>query len=99
MRLETEDCHCDVVVVGAGPSGAVAARLLASWGYDVRLLTRPIDASRALANSLPPSTQKLLAQVDLLDLVERVGYRTTGNTVWWGGREGQVQPFGAAGSA
>ena len=100
MRLETEDGHpCDVVVVGAGPSGAVAARLLASWGYDVRLLTRPIDASRALANSLPPSTQKLLTQVDLLDLVDRVGYRTTGNTVWWGGREGQVQPFGADGSA
>src|SRR4051794_31401224 len=53
----------------------------------------------ARSNSLPPSTQKLLAQVDLLDLVERVGYRTTGNTVWWGGREGQVQPFGADGSA
>lgn len=25
--------------------------------------------------------------------VDRVGYRTFGNTVWWGAREGQVQPF------
>jgi flavin-dependent dehydrogenase len=100
LRPTTEDYpHPDVVVIGGGPSGAVVARLLASWGYGVRLLTRPADGARALANSLPPSTQKLLAQVDLLDLVDRVGYRTTGNTVWWGGREGQVQPFSADGSA
>jgi flavin-dependent dehydrogenase len=85
-------------VVGGGPSGAVAARLLASWGHRVRLITRPADPSRALANSLPPSTRKLLAQVDILDIVDRVGYRTTGNTLWWGDREGQAEPFSADGT-
>lgn len=75
------------------------AALLASWGHTVRVLTRPVEPARSLANSLPPSTQKLLAQVGVLDLVERVGYRTYGNTVWWGAREGQVQPFSADQSA
>ena len=88
----------DVAVIGGGPSGAVAARLLASWGHDVRLITRPAEPSRALANSLPPSTHKLLAQAGILELVDRVGYRTSGNTVWWGDREGQVQPFATDGS-
>jgi flavin-dependent dehydrogenase len=87
-----------VAVVGGGPSGAVAARLLASWGHRVTLITRPVDSSRALANSLPPSTRKLLAQVGILDIVERVGYRTTGNTLWWGERTGQVEPFSIDGS-
>src|SRR5512139_1344609 len=84
----------DVAVIGGGPSGAVAAALLASWGHHVRLLTRPLDRERSLANSLPPSTRKLLEQTRVLDLVDRVGHRTVGNTVWWGDRAGRVEPFG-----
>lgn len=95
----TASPDAEVAVVGGGPAGAVAARLLASWGHDVRLLTRVPETARALANSLPPSTRKLLAQVGILDIVERVGYATTGNTVWWGEREGHVEPFAADGSA
>ena len=82
-----------MVVIGGGPSGAVVAKVLASWGHTVRLLTRPPEPARTLANSLPPSTQKLLVQTGISEAVDRVGYRTFGNTVWWGAREGQVQPF------
>jgi flavin-dependent dehydrogenase len=89
----------EIIVAGGGPSGTVVAKLLASWGHDVRLLTRALDPDRALVNSLPPSTRKLLTQAGILDLVDRVGYRTFGNTVWWGNREGHVEPFAADGSA
>lgn len=83
-------------MIGGGPSGAVVARLLATWGYDVVLFARPIDSERSLVNSLPPSTQKILEQVGILDIVERVGYRTTGNTVWWGAQAERVEPFAGA---
>lgn len=99
LRKPLEARSIDVAVIGGGPSGAVVAKLLASWGHTVRILTRAVEPTRALANSLPPSTRKLLAQVGVLDLADRVGYRTLGNTVWWGAREGQVQPFASDGSA
>ncbi len=90
----TPSVSADVIVTGGGPSGSVAARLLASWGYDVLLLTRPSEVTRALANSLPPSTRKLLTQTAVADLVEQVGFKTLGNTVWWGNDE-RVEQFTA----
>jgi flavin-dependent dehydrogenase len=90
----------DAVVIGGGPAGAVAARLLASWGHRVVLLTKAIDRPRGLGESLPPSTRKLFATAGVLDELERAGfYRTTGNTVWWGSRERRVETFEASGEA
>ncbi len=88
----------DVAVVGGGPSGAVVARLLASWGHRVVVLARDDDPARSLANSLPPSTLKLLQQTGIANLVDQVGFRTTGNTVWWGERDGHAESFSPDGS-
>ncbi|MGE0863400.1 MAG: FAD-dependent oxidoreductase, partial [Vicinamibacterales bacterium] len=42
-----------VVVLGGGPAGAAAAKLLAQWGHSVRLITRaPVEARMAVA--IPP---------------------------------------------
>ena len=84
----------DVAVVGGGPAGATAARLLAEWGYDVILLCRPAGTVTSLAESVPPSTRKVLAAVGALELVERAGFLPTrGNTSWWGGEEARVEGF------
>jgi flavin-dependent dehydrogenase len=93
----------DVIVIGGGPAGAAAGRLLAAWGHSVLVLTKAIDEARGLAESLPPSTRKLLAAVGVLEAVEAAGfYRTTGNTVWWASDDGRVETFqqtGASGEA
>lgn len=74
----------EVVVIGAGPAGASAARLLSSLGHRVTVLTRPA-ARPALAESIPPSATKLLAHLGWDALVDRAGFiRSTGNTVLWG---------------
>ena len=88
----------DAVVIGGGPAGSASARLLASWGHSVRLVTRPGADARGLAESLPPSTHKLLAHIGVLDAVERAGfYRSTGNTVFWASREPRVESFAEPG--
>lgn len=82
----------DVLLVGGGPAGATAARLLAQWGYSVTVLTRNPDARRALAECLPPSTRKLLQYLGIQDAVDSAGfYKTSGNTVWWGDSARRVE--------
>lgn len=71
------------VLVGAGPAGSAAARLLASWNHRVALLHRsPVST---LAESIPPSCHKLFTACGLAEAIDAAGfYRSTGNTVWWG---------------
>jgi flavin-dependent dehydrogenase len=92
-----ERAFFDAIVLGGGPAGSAVGRLLSTWGHSVLLLDKPGPSSRSLAESLPPSTQKLLAQIGVLDAVEREGFvRATGNTVWWASGDRRVEPFGAA---
>jgi flavin-dependent dehydrogenase len=92
--------HRDVVIVGGGPAGAAAGRLLASWGHSVTLLSKTAEESRGLAESIPPSTHKLFEQIGIASAIERAGFlRTRGNTVWWASRERRVETFGESGAA
>src|SRR5436309_15695822 len=74
----------DAAVIGGGPAGSTAARLLTLWGHSPVVVTRRA-ARRSLAESIPPSTRKLLGYLGVLRQVDAAGfYRTSGNTVWWG---------------
>ena len=94
-----------VLILGGGPAGSAAARLLARWGHEVVLVERSAGAGTAgepgggvgggndgdraahsLAESLPPSTRKVLAATGLLGVVEAGGFQPNGgNTALWGG--------------
>ncbi len=77
----------DVLVIGGGPSGAAAARLLAGWGHSVLLVTRE-SPQVALAESIPPSAKKLLQTIGAAEAIDSAGFvRSTGNSVYWGGEE------------
>ena len=85
----------DVLVLGGGPAGAAAARLLTLWNHRVRLVTRP-HTGGGLAVSIPPSAVKLFDAVGVSAAIERASFiRSTGNTVWWGSDEPRVESFAA----
>jgi flavin-dependent dehydrogenase len=95
---QSQSNAADVLVIGGGPAGSASARLLASWGHRVRLVTKAADRRRGLAESLPPSTHKLLAEIGVLDDIVRAGfYRSTGNTVYWAAREPRIESFDGLG--
>jgi flavin-dependent dehydrogenase len=74
----------DVFIIGGGPAGSAAARLLASWGWSVVVAHRASRSPSSLAESLPASTRKLLAHVGLLDAVEAAAFHpNSGNISQW----------------
>ena len=86
-----------ILVLGGGPAGAAASRLLALWGHSVSLITRPA-AEHRLAVSIPPSCAKLFDAIGVTIAIGRAGFiRATGNTVWWGQQDARVERFADGG--
>src|SRR4030095_3033716 len=84
----------DVLIIGAGPAGAAAARLLSAWGHDVVVVDRATADAERLAESIPPSADKILRAIGALDAVRGGGFLPwRGNTVWWAGESAPVEPF------
>ena len=78
---------CDVLIVGAGPSGLVLALLLARRGVRVQILDKtasPGTTSRALG--LQARTLEFYAQIGLADTVVARGRRVPAFNLWVGGR-------------
>lgn len=80
---------CDVVIVGGGPAGAVAATLIAQAGHRTVLLERAPEPAFKVGESLMPATYWTLERLDLLDRM-----RQSANPV-----KGSVQFFSADGHA
>jgi flavin-dependent dehydrogenase len=84
-----------VVVLGSGPAGAAAARLLANWNHRVQHITKPASGP-GLAVSIPPRCLKLFDAVGMTSAIDRASFiRSTGNTVWWGSDVPRVEMFQA----
>jgi 3-(3-hydroxy-phenyl)propionate hydroxylase len=66
--------HRNVLVVGAGPVGSVAALAMARFGHTVALLEarERVDDSPRASTTQPP-TLEILAELDLIDEYIRVG--------------------------
>ena len=95
MDRPDSDCSVDVAIIGGGPAGASAARLLAAWGHAVLLLTKS-DAAPSLAESLPPSCRKVFDAVGVRGAIESAAFLTAGgNTVCWGEGPPRIATFGA----
>jgi len=94
MRVDHE-----VVVLGGGPAGCAAAAFLAKRGHDVVLLRPGAPPAGALAQSLPPSANKLLIELGFLEALEAARFhRNGGNTIWWAGADARTETF-ASGQA
>jgi 2-polyprenyl-6-methoxyphenol hydroxylase-like FAD-dependent oxidoreductase len=75
--------HCEVLIVGAGPTGLVLALWLTRLGTTVRIIDKTAAAgttSRALA--VQARTLELYRQLDLTDTVLALGHKIPAINLW-----------------
>ncbi len=65
----------DVVIIGAGPAGSVAAAMLADAGFSVEVLERAYFPRFSIGESLLPQAMEWLAEADLLRDVVEAGFQ------------------------
>ncbi len=91
--------HCDVLIIGAGPTGLVLALWLTKLGVRARIVdktTGPGTTSRALA--VQARTLEFYRQLDLADAVVEYGHKVPAVNLWVRGEPAARLPFENIGS-
>ncbi|HWE06034.1 MAG TPA: NAD(P)/FAD-dependent oxidoreductase [Rhizomicrobium sp.] len=88
MRMTT-----DVAVIGAGPSGSVAAAYLAARGYSVEVVERQHFPRFSIGESLLPQAMVFLEEAGLLDCVVAAKFQYKNGAVFRRGDEEQSLDF------
>ncbi|MBB3169248.1 NAD(P)/FAD-dependent oxidoreductase [Simiduia aestuariiviva] len=65
----------DVAIIGAGPSGSVAAALLLARGYRVAVVERAQFPRFSIGESLLPQCMAFLREANLAEVVEQAGFQ------------------------
>ncbi len=72
--MQTLPSHTDVLIIGAGPAGAVAGATLARAGFRVLAVEKQWFPRHVIGESLLPRCNELLAQAGLLEAVQGRNY-------------------------
>ena len=67
--------RCEVLVIGAGPAGAVAAALLRQQGRSVIMLEREQFPRFSIGESLLPQSMQYIEQAGMLQAVVEAGFQ------------------------
>jgi len=65
----------DVLVIGAGPAGSIAAALLQKQGFTIRVVEKEKFPRFVIGESLLPRCMEVLEDADLLDAVKAMGFQ------------------------
>ena len=74
-----------ILVIGAGPSGAIAAALLKRQGHDVLIIERQLFPRFSIGESLLSHCIDFVEEAGMLDALEAAGFqRKNGAAFAWG---------------
>ncbi|WP_245593034.1 NAD(P)/FAD-dependent oxidoreductase [Crocinitomix catalasitica] len=70
MKIKT-----DILIIGAGPSGTVAAATLLKKGYDVTIIEKSVFPRFVIGESLLPRCMDVLREADLIEPITAAGFQ------------------------
>ncbi|MGS0728418.1 NAD(P)/FAD-dependent oxidoreductase, partial [Shewanella sp. 0m-11] len=73
VRCETQTV--DVAIIGAGPSGSIAASLLHAQGKKVLVLEKQHFPRFSIGESLLPCCMQVIEQANMLEAVNQAGFQ------------------------
>jgi flavin-dependent dehydrogenase len=77
----------EVVIIGAGPAGALAATLLTRLGHDVLVIEREQFPRFSIGESLLPQSMAFLEEAGMLEAVQQAGFQQKNGAAFaWGER-------------
>ena len=74
--------NVDVLIIGAGPSGAIAAALLVKKGYSVRVLEKQTFPRFSIGESLLPHCMQFIEEAGMLAAVHAGGFQYKNGAVF-----------------
>lgn len=73
--MNSTDYHSDIIIIGAGPSGAIAAALLRQKGYRVLVLEKQYFPRFSIGESLLPQCMAFIEKAGMISAVEAEGFQ------------------------
>ncbi len=67
--------HSNVIVIGAGPAGCIAAAILQNKGHQVTIVERDVFPRFSIGESLLPQCMEYIEQAGMLDAVNKAGFQ------------------------
>lgn len=89
--METKTVQSDVLIIGGGPAGAIAAASLVRKGYSVNVVEKVPFPRFVIGESLLPRCNELLEMNGLLEAVEKHGFTIKPGAAFE--RDGQLELF------
>ncbi|KAK0622165.1 Phenol hydroxylase [Lasiodiplodia hormozganensis] len=87
----------DVVIIGAGPAGLMAALWMTKCGIDVRIIDkRATKVFKGQADSLQPRTMEILDSFGIADEIYKRAAHLVESRFWASGKSGGIEPCGVA---
>ena len=72
--MKKNNC-CNVLIIGAGPSGTIAGALLQNKGYQVTILERQQFPRFSIGESLLPQCMEFIGQAGMMEAVVNAGFQ------------------------
>lgn len=86
--------NADVLIIGAGPSGSIAAAYLRQRGYSVAIFERETFPRFSIGESLLPQSMEFLDKVGVLPKVQESGFQHKNGASFQWGQRSSIIDFG-----